>query len=312
MSAPQNKSKNQSPLAGGLYIVATPLGHVRDITLRALDVLGAVDMIYCEDTRHASKLLAHHAIQTQKAAYHEHNGEKMRPKILAQLAEGQSLALISDAGTPLISDPGMKLVRDARAAGHHVVAVPGASAPIAALSVAGLPSDRFTFVGFLPPKTAARQTALNDLQAARSGTLVLFETARRLPALLDDIEAVYGACELCVARELTKTYEEVETGTPDKIRAHFSADNLRGEITLLIAPPAAGAPDGDAIDAMLADALATMGRRDAVQAVAEMTGQPRRRIYARALDIDTPRTGASTQQQKEAENAETEKPDAAR
>ncbi|MGB1463525.1 MAG: 16S rRNA (cytidine(1402)-2'-O)-methyltransferase, partial [Parvibaculales bacterium] len=181
-----------SALAAGLYIVATPLGHARDITLRALDVLGAADMIYCEDTRNSAKLLTYHGIKTPTAAYHEHNGAKARPKILAALAAGQKLALISDAGTPLISDPGMKLVRDARAAGHAVTAIPGASAPIAALSVSGLPSDRFTFVGFLPPKSAARQSALENLKAARGGTLVVFEAARRLPALLDDIAAVYG------------------------------------------------------------------------------------------------------------------------
>ena len=273
-------------LSGGLYIVATPLGHVRDISLRALDVLAAVDVIYCEDTRHSAKLLAHHAIQTPTAAYHEHNGAKARPKILAALADGKAVALISDAGTPLISDPGMKLVREARAAGHAVMAIPGASAPIAALSISGLPSDRFTFAGFLPPKSAARQSALENLKAARGGTLVVFEAARRLPALLDDIAAVYGACEISVARELTKTFEEVVSGSLDELRAHFAAHAPRGEITVLIAPPRDTALDAAAIDAMLVDAMAQMSRRDAVQAVAETSGQSRRMIYARALMLD--------------------------
>ena len=275
-----------SALAAGLYIVATPLGHARDITLRALDVLGAADMIYCEDTRNSAKLLTYHGIKTPTAAYHEHNGAKARPKILAALAAGQKLALISDAGTPLISDPGMKLVRDARAAGHAVTAIPGASAPIAALSVSGLPSDRFTFAGFLPPKSAARQSALENLKAARGGTLVVFEAARRLPALLDDIAAVYGACEISVARELTKTFEEVVSGSLDELRAHFAAHAPRGEITVLIAPPRDTALDAAAIDAMLVDAMAQMSRRDAVQTVAETSGQSRRMIYARALMLD--------------------------
>ena len=275
-----------SALAAGLYIVATPLGHARDITLRALDVLAAADMIYCEDTRNSAKLLAYHGIKTPTAAYHEHNGAKARPKILGALAAGQKLALISDAGTPLISDPGMKLVRAVRAAGHAVTAIPGASAPIAALSVSGLPSDRFTFVGFLPPKSAARQSALENLKAARGGTLVVFEAARRLPALLDDIAAVYGACDICVARELTKKFEEVKSGSLDELRAHFAGQAPRGEITVLIAPPPETALGAAEIDAMLVDAMAAMSRRDAVQAVAETSGQSRRTIYARALMLD--------------------------
>jgi 16S rRNA (cytidine1402-2'-O)-methyltransferase len=291
-------------LAAGLYIVATPLGNARDISLRALDVLDAVDVIYCEDTRNSAKLLAYHGIKTTTAAYHEHNGAKARPKILAALADGQKLAIISDAGTPLISDPGMKLVRDARAAGHQVIAIPGPSAPIAALSVAGLPSDRFTFVGFLPPKSAARQSALESLKASRGGTLVLFEAARRLSALLDDIEAVYGACDICVARELTKTFEEIKTGPLDAVRLYFTAHPPRGEITVLIAPPREGLIEGAELDAMLRDAMRNLSRRDAVQAVAEMTGQPRRAVYARALMLDDAARDASDDGEKqEQENA---------
>ena len=293
MSASQKSGSG--PLDAGLYIVATPLGHARDISLRALDVLGAADLILCEDTRTSAKLLSLYGIQTQTAAYHEHNGAQMRPKILARLGNGERVALISDAGTPLISDPGMKLVRMARDAGHNIVAIPGASAPIAALSIAGLPSDRFTFAGFLPPKSAARQKALEGLKRARGGTLIVFEAARRLTALLHDIEAVYGAVDVCVARELTKKFEEVRRGTPDQLRAHFNDHKPRGEITVLIAPPTETAPGVEDIDAMLADAMATLSRRDAVQAVADMTGQSRREIYARALALDT--------QKEEAENA---------
>ena len=291
-------SNAKSALDAGLYIVATPLGNARDITLRALDVLGAADLILCEDTRTSSKLLMLYNIKTPSTAYHEHNGQKMRPKILARLAQGQRIALISDAGTPLISDPGMKLVRDARAADLNVVAIPGASAPIAALSIAGLPSDRFTFAGFLPPKQAARRAALESLKAARGGTLVLFEAARRLPDLLADIETVYGAGEVCVARELTKKFEEVQRGTPAVLRAHYEATKPRGEITVLIAPPDMKTFGAEEIDAMLHDAMTTLSRRDAVQAVADMSGQSRRAIYARALEL-----GENENEKEEAENA---------
>ena len=291
-------SNAKSALDAGLYIVATPLGNARDITLRALDVLGAADLILCEDTRISSKLLMLYNIKTPSTAYHEHNGQKMRPKILARLAQGQRIALISDAGTPLISDPGMKLVRDARAADLNVVAIPGASAPIAALSIAGLPSDRFTFAGFLPSKQAARRAALESLKAARGGTLVLFEAARRLPDLLVDIETVYGADEVCVARELTKKFEEVQRGTPAILRAHYEAAKPRGEITVLIAPPDMKTFGAEEIDAMLRDAMTTLSRRDAVQAVADMSGQSRRAIYARALEL-----GENENEKEEAENA---------
>lgn len=287
----------------GLYIVATPLGHARDITLRALDVLAAADLILCEDTRISSKLLTLYNIQTPSMAYHEHNGAKLRPKILARLAEGQRIALISDAGTPLISDPGMKLVREARLHGGTIIAIPGASAPIAALSIAGLPSDRFTFAGFLPPKQAARRSALEGLQAARSGTLILFEAARRLPDLLADIEAVYGPCEICVARELTKKFEEVQRGTPEALRAHFETHKPRGEITVLIAPPATQKLGPAEIDAMLSDAMTTLSRRDAVQSVADMSGQSRRAIYARALALADAADEEIGSQKKEADNA---------
>ena len=188
-------------LPAGLYVVATPLGHARDMTLRALDVLAAADAILCEDTRTTGKLTARYGITTKRVAYHEHNAEAMRPKILARLQQGAALALVSDAGTPLISDPGLPLVRAVRTAGYPICAVPGPSAPIAALSIAGLPTDRFSFVGFLPSKDQARRRALADL-AASPGTLVCFESAKRLVDLLRAIDATLGAREVCVAREL--------------------------------------------------------------------------------------------------------------
>ncbi len=269
-------------LACGLYIVATPLGNVRDITLRALDVLSAADVILCEDTRVSGKLTARYKITTQRMAYHEHNATAMRPKILARLAKGAAVALISDAGTPLISDPGIPLVRAVRAAGHDVFSVPGASAPIAALSVAGLPTDRFTFAGFLPPKQGARRRALADFKS-HTATLVLFESAKRVVALIDDIETELGAREICVARELTKKFEELVFGTAADLKARFADTPPRGELVVLVAPGAQAVPQDSDIDAMLQDALTSLSRRDAVQSVAEMTGLKRKDVYTRAL-----------------------------
>lgn len=273
----------------GLYIVATPLGNARDITLRALDVLNAADIILCEDTRVSGKLMQLHGIATKRMAYHEHNAAAMRPRILDWLAAGKKLALISDAGTPLISDPGMPLVRAAREAGHYVTAVPGASAPIAALSIAGLPTDRFLFAGFLPPKQAARRRVLAEW-AQLPASLVFFESAKRLTASLRDMHAVLAERPICVARELTKKFEELISGTPEHVLAHFEATPPRGEFVVLIGPGAGEAASAENLETMLRDALATMSRRDAVQAVAEMTGQPRKQIYAQALALDAPGT----------------------
>lgn len=270
----------------GLYIVATPLGNARDITLRALDVLTGADIILCEDTRISAKLMQLYGITTKRMAYHEHNAPAMRPRILDWLAEGKVLALISDAGTPLISDPGLPLVRAARDAGHYVTAVPGASAPIAALSIAGLPTDRFLFAGFLPPKQAARRRALAEL-AVVPACLVFFESAKRLSAFLADMNTVLPERLICAARELTKKFEEVTSGTAAELSAHFEAHAPRGEFVIMVAPGAAKAASVDDVVAMLADALQTMSRRDAVQAVAAMSGRPRKEVYAQALALDT-------------------------
>ena len=275
-----------APLAPGLYVVATPLGNARDITLRALDVLHGVDIIYCEDTRVTGKLAALYAINTQRRAYHEHNAAAMRPRILAELAAGMSLALVSDAGTPLISDPGQPLIRAARASDHAVFAVPGASAPIAALSVSGLATDRFTFVGFLPTKSGKRRQALADI-VDQEGTLVLFEAPRRLPALLADIVDQLGDREVSVAREMTKKFETVITAPASALAAGLGGDMLRGECVVLIAPRADPArPDDKELDALLVAAIEGLSLRDAVSEVTRSTGLSRRTVYDRALMLN--------------------------
>jgi 16S rRNA (cytidine1402-2'-O)-methyltransferase len=274
------------PLAPGLYVVATPIGNLRDVTLRALEILAAADLIACEDTRVSRKLLDHYGIATRLIAYHDHNAAAVRPKILARLEEGAAVALISDAGTPLVSDPGYKLARAASAAGHAVTAAPGPSAVLAALAVAGLPSDRFCFEGFLPPKARARQGRIAEL-ARIPATLILFETGPRLAASLADLAAALGAREAAVCRELTKLHEEVRRGDLVGLaRAYAAAPEPRGEMVIVIAPPAAGEPPSRGeTDALLRTALARASVRDAVAEVATLTGQPRGEVYRRALAL---------------------------
>ena len=294
-----------APLAPGLYVVATPIGNARDITLRALDVLHGVDVIYCEDTRVTGKLAALHAIKTRRRAYHEHNASAMRPKILAELAAGKSLALVSDAGTPLISDPGQPLIRAARAAGHGVYAVPGASAPIAALSVAGQATDRFTFVGFLPTKSGRRRQALAEL-GDQSGTLVLFEAPRRLRALLADIVDQFGDREVSLARELTKKFETVISAPANALADQLDDDMLRGECVVLVAPaPRPTLPDGDRLDALLEPALEALSLRDAVSEVASATGLARRSVYDRALVLNKKKKNPHATSQKQTTRQDT-------
>jgi 16S rRNA (cytidine1402-2'-O)-methyltransferase len=274
-------------LEGGLYLVATPIGNLRDMTWRGLDVLAAVDLIACEDTRVSRKLLDHYGITRPLAAYHEHNAAQARPQLLARLARGEAVALISDAGTPLISDPGYKLVRAAQEAGHRVTSVPGSSALLAALGVAGLPTDRFWFEGFLPPREAARRTRIGEL-ARISATLVLFETGPRLAACLADLAALLGCREAAICRELTKIHEEVRRGDlPTIARAYAAEPAPRGEIAVVIAPPApeAAALSPEAVDALLRAALAQASLKDAVTETADITGLPRREIYRRALAL---------------------------
>lgn len=276
-----------STFSSGLYVVATPIGNARDITLRALDVLAAADIVLCEDTRITGKLFALHGLKTPLQAYHEHNGEKIRPKILARLSEGQVVALVSDAGTPLISDPGYQLVTAVQAAGHEVVSVPGPSSPIAALSIAGMPSDRFLFVGFLPPKSKARQTSLTGL-ADFAATLVLFESARRLPALLADIETVLGDRDVAICRELTKKFEEVRRGPVSRLIADYAREGPpKGELVVLVRGRAAEELlwDKDAVMQALSLQLAHAGTREAAASVAATSGWRRRDVYRLALDL---------------------------
>ena len=267
-------------LAPGLYIVATPIGHLSDITLRALETLAAADLIACEDTRVTSKLLGRYAIVRPLLPYHEHNAAVMRPRLLAELQAGRAVALVSDAGTPLISDPGYRLVREAQAAGHSVTA-------IAALVLAGLPTDRFFFEGFLPPREAARRARIAEL-AAIPATLIVFETGPRLQAALADLAAGLGAREAAVCRELTKLHEEVRRGTlPALADDYAQGAETRGEFVIVIAPPLEqpGIVGEDQIDDMLRSALASASLKDAVEAVTAASGQPRRLVYQRALAL---------------------------
>jgi 16S rRNA (cytidine1402-2'-O)-methyltransferase len=274
-------------LAPGLHIVATPIGNLRDISFRALATLAAADAILAEDTRTSKTLLAHYGISTPLYPYHEHNAEQMRPKILGKLREGGKLALISDAGTPLVSDPGYKLVAEVVAEGLPVTGIPGPSAVLAALVLAGLPTDRFFFEGFLPPKAAARRGRLTEL-AAIPGTLVFFESPRRLAEMLSDAAAVLGERPGAVARELTKFYETVRRGPLSMLAAHYEGEEeARGEIVVVIGPPGAEteAAAGDAVGERLRIALAELSLKEAVAQVAAETGQPRRKVYARALEL---------------------------
>lgn len=272
------------PLSPGLYPAATPIGNMEDITLRALRVLRDCDAIACEDTRMTIRLVERFGLCRTLVPYHEHNARQALPGLLRRLEEGQAVALVSDAGTPLISDPGYRLVEAALAAGHPVTPLPGASALLAAIVAAGLPSDRFLFAGFLPPKQAARRAALQELAGVPS-TLVFYESPGRAAAALADMAAVLGDRPACLARELTKRFEEYRRGTLADLAAGAAADPPRGECVILAGPPDAGAPHEADLDAMLLDALTRDSVRDAAAAVAAASGAPRRKVYARALEL---------------------------
>ncbi len=272
------------PLSAGLYLVATPIGHLGDITLRALAILASVDLVYCEDTRHSRKLLDRYSLRPTLRAYHEHNASEARPAMLAELARGARVALISDAGTPLISDPGYKLVRAVLAEGGRVIGIPGASATLTALVASGLPTDCFTFAGFLPVKAGARAERLTELAAA-PGTLVVFEAPGRTAATLQAMATIFGATTpAAVGRELTKLHEEMRLGTLAELAIWAEADELRGEVVILAAPLRAGV--GAVTDAAIEAALAAGASgtlRDRVDAVAASLGVPKKRVYALAL-----------------------------
>lgn len=265
--------------APGLAIVATPIGNLADITLRALAALANADVIYCEDTRHSRTLLDHFGIRKPVRPYHEHNADAARPEILRALGEEKSVALISDAGTPLVSDPGYKLVREAVAAGHRVTSLPGPSAVLIAITLAGLPTDAFLFAGFLPSKQGARQNRLAALKAVPA-TLVFFEAPSRVADTLADIAAVLGPREMAVARELTKMHEEVWRGTAAELVAKADAEAPRGEFVVLVGPPPEAAELSDAeIAARLAPMLTEMSFKDAVAALADALSVPKSRVY---------------------------------
>ncbi|MFD0985647.1 16S rRNA (cytidine(1402)-2'-O)-methyltransferase [Methyloligella solikamskensis] len=275
------------PLMPGLHLVATPIGNLGDISLRALDCLARADLVACEDTRHSGRLLAHFGLKARLLPYHEHNAANARPKLLGALRDGAAVALISDAGTPLISDPGYKLVREALAEDIMVTAIPGASASLVGLSVSGLPSDSFFFAGFLPPKSAARKTRLEELVAI-PGTLIFYETGARLAAALPDMAEILGDRAAAVAKELTKLHEQVARGTLSSLAEEFAGDEPpKGEFVVMVAPPSQEqreASDAE-ITAALEDALATESMRDAVQAVTDAFGAKRKRVYRLGLAL---------------------------
>ncbi|MFT6669418.1 MAG: 16S rRNA (cytidine1402-2'-O)-methyltransferase [Afipia broomeae] len=272
--------------APGLYLVATPIGNLGDITLRALETLAGVDIIACEDTRITRRLMERFSINATLKQYHEHNAEQARPKILDALARGSSIALVSDAGTPLISDPGFKLVREVSAAGFPVIALPGPSSVLTALSVAALPTDRFFFEGFLPSKQNARRTRLAEL-ARIDATLVMFESGARVQDSLQDLAGVMGEREAAICREMTKLHEEVRRARLSELAAIADTLETRGEFVLVVGPPAAdaGAMSDDALDDLLRTSLARGSVKDAVAHAVEVSGRPRREIYARALEL---------------------------
>lgn len=270
-------------LSPGLYIVATPIGNLGDITLRAADILARCDAIACEDTRVTRRLVQHLGLSKPLWRYDDHASEEDRARLLEAM-RGKAVALVSDAGTPLVSDPGYRLVREARAAGVAVTSLPGPSAPVMALTLSGLPTDRFLFAGFLPPKEGARAETLAELAGVRA-TLVFFETAPRLARSLAAIGLALPGREIAVARELTKLYEECRNGTAEELIAHYAAHPPKGEIVLLVGPPANRPADAGHADRLLLEALMTEKPSRAAALVAKATGLERKALYARALEL---------------------------
>ena len=275
---------SDADLAPGLYLVATPIGNLRDITLRALDILSAADLVLAEDTRVTGKLLAAYGLSKTLARYDEHAGARTAPRALALLEQGGRVALASDAGTPLVSDPGFPLVREAIARGLPVFAAPGPSAALAALTVSGLPAERFLFAGFLSPRSAARRGELAELAGIRA-TLILFEGGSRLKASLADMAQVLGPRPAAVAREMTKLHETLVRGPLDVLAADPTLDHPRGEVVIVVAPGREKAATADDADAALAEALTRLSPGEAASEVARALGLPRRELYRRALDL---------------------------
>lgn len=273
-----------SGLTPGLYIVATPIGNLSDLSPRAASVLARADLIAVEDSRVTAKLLAHIGVKRPMIPYHDHNADRVRPGLIADLSH-KAVALVSDAGTPLISDPGYKLVRDARAAGHAITTIPGPCAAIAALTLSGLPTDRFLFMGFLPAKAKARADAIAEVAALRA-TLVFYESGPRLGTTLAALSEGLGPRDAAVTREISKTFEESVTGTLPVLAERYADAPPRGEIAIVVGPPLdAPAPQEADIDALLRDALVRLPAARAASEVAKATGLPRRDLYTRALSL---------------------------
>lgn len=272
-------------LQTGLYLVATPIGNLRDMTLRAQDVLGEADLIVCEDTRVTGKLLEAYGIKAKMMSYNDHNAPKQRSAILEALGAGQAVAMVSDAGTPLVSDPGYKLVRDCLDLGFAVMPVPGPSAVLSALQLSGLPSDQFSFLGFMPPKSGARKKMLAQWKNVPT-TLVMFETGPRLSASLKDMQDVLGDRPAAVVREITKIYEESRRGTLSELLAYYEEGAPKGEIVTVIGSPLEETVSDDILETQLRTALQSMSVKDAAAFVAEAAGQPKKKLYEMALRLD--------------------------
>ncbi len=273
------------PLEVGLYLTATPIGHLQDISLRALSVLARADVIAAEDTRHSKKLLSYYGIKAELLSYHDHNGEIMGPKLTRMIENGESVALISDAGTPLISDPGYKLALMVRDAGLKVHVVPGPSSVTAALCLSGLPTDRFFFQGFLPAKAGARGTRLKEL-AKIDASLIFFESTKRVAKVLSEMSDVFGERDASVLRELTKLHEEVISAPLPELHALLSERSLKGEIVLIISPPRTCSISDDELETELSEKLSKgLSVRDSVSAVMQLHDLPKRRVYELALKV---------------------------
>lgn len=269
----------------GLYLVATPIGNMGDMTLRGLDVLAAADLVVCEDTRVSGKLLARYGIEKPLLPYNDHNAVRQRAPILKKLQDGQCIAFISDAGTPMISDPGFKLVRECVEAGFYVTSIPGANAPLTALQLSALPSDRFCFIGFLPPKSAGRQKELT-LWKNIAATLVAFESAPRLEASLADIKAVLGDRDVVVARELTKMYEEIKRASVSELIDYYREQGApKGEIVLVIGAAPVQEANEDDVREQLKEYMKTMSKTEAAAQLVQEIGWSRKRLYDLALEI---------------------------
>ncbi len=266
----------------GLYIIATPIGNMGDITARALETLQQADVIACEDTRVSQKLLSRHGIKTKLVVYNDHSDDKTRDYLVELVAQGKSVALISDAGTPLISDPGYKLVREAQDQGLNVTSLPGPCSAVAAITLSGLPSNRFLFEGFLPPRSVARSKALLALKAIPA-TLIFFEAPHRLQETLVDMHEVFGNREVAVIREITKLFEEVKRDTLENLITYYT-EAPRGEIVIVVAPPVEETTE-EMLDDALRAALSQMSVKDAVSYVTEQTGLPKKTVYSRALTL---------------------------